>query len=99
MSFDQARVLKFEQRAEAAHWGELRPREKEALTLLVVEGKSRKEAARKMGVSESRVCELVQTARRILRVDEVLCDTSMRRLAFWMGRHWAEIEASISESR
>lgn len=92
---DQARVAKFEAKGEAAHWSELTPREKEALILLIAQNKSRIETARQMGVSESRVCGLIQTSCRILRVSNEAGDTSMRRLAFWMGRHWQEIEASL----
>lgn len=98
MSVDAARVLRFERRAEAAHWNELTPREKQVLFLLVVHNKTLKEASCEMGISVSRAAMLSQTACRLLRVSVIGGgESSLRRVAFWMGRNWEEISAEAEK--
>src|SRR5690348_14685711 len=96
MPIDEARVLKFEKQDAAATWNELRPREKQCLILAVAEGKSFREISRKMGICETYVATLVQTATRILRIER---NSTLRTLAFWMGLHWKEICESENHER
>lgn len=90
-------MLKFEKRPEPARWAELTPREREACILRIAHGKSVKETAAAMRVSEHRVKTLTMVATRVLRVGDNQHD--LNRLAFWMGVHWTEIEKYESEFR
>jgi DNA-binding NarL/FixJ family response regulator len=66
-------------------WNKLTGRERDVARLLVVRGMKRSAVGLELGVSRTRVNQIVEAMYRILDV------SGLTQLAFEMGRHWREI--------
>ncbi len=71
---------------QAATWKELTAQERLACVLHVVQNKTFRQLEQEMALSRTRIRQIMSCAERILRVKGHL------QLAFWMGRHWSEID-------
>jgi hypothetical protein len=67
-------------------WNDLTDREKKICYLRVVNGMKLFAVSQELGISRTRIMQLVEATYRILGVRD------LTELAFEMGKHWKEIE-------